>query len=85
MARPRVSARNSASPEIVASVNAMPEVLVPRDQEVLLARYEQEWGSRKRAPLVAKTADETSAAPLEVTPIQIAELDVKPLAEGDSR
>jgi len=63
----------------------MPEVLVPRDQEVLLARYAQQWSSHKRAPLVAQGADEVSVKPLEVAPIQIAQLDVKLLTEDGSK
>lgn len=62
-----------------------PEILVPRDQEVLVASYAQQWNSRKRAPLVAGNVDSTVIAPIEVAPIQIDELDVKPLAEGASQ
>jgi hypothetical protein len=84
--RPRLSAaRNFISPRKQASGGAMPEVLVPRDQEVLLASYARQWSSRKRAPLVAGDVVQTAMAPLEVAPIQIAELDVKPLAEGNSQ
>ena len=67
------------------AAQSFPEVLVPRDQEVLLGGYAQEWSSRKRAPLVANDANRTAVSLLEVEPIQITELDVKPLAEGDSQ
>ena len=54
-----------------------PEVLVPYDQASLLAAYQQEWMSTKRAPLVAQNPSSTTLTPLEVEPIQIARLDVK--------
>jgi hypothetical protein len=72
-------------PEHAAATQSVPEVLVPRDQEVLLASYAQEWSSRKRAPLIANEAKPADVALLDVPPIQITELDVKPLAEGDSQ
>jgi len=50
-----------------------------------LVRYAEEWSRRKRAPLVADSADETTLAPLEVAPIQIDQLDVKLLAEEKSQ
>jgi len=61
------------------------EVLVPADQEVLLVDYAELWRRQKRAPLLAKDSDESTLAPLEVAPIQIAQLDVKLLAEESSR
>jgi hypothetical protein len=83
--RPRVSAaRNSASPEELVSQKSVPEIVVPRDQESLLVSYAQQWSARKRAPLVAGDAN-PAVALLEVPPIQIDELDVKPLAEGNSQ
>jgi len=64
-----------------------PEVLVPRDQEVLLASYAEEWAHKKVAPVLRadSSANEPQFAPLEVAPIQIAELDVKLLAESDAQ
>jgi len=63
-----------------------PEILVPGDQEVLLARYAEEWSRRKVAPLhAADDSSEPGLKPLEVAPIQIAELDVKLLAETQSQ
>jgi hypothetical protein len=60
---------------------AMPEVLVPRDQEVLLAEYAEQWSLHKHPLLLAQNFDATILSPLQVAPIQIAELDVKLLAE----
>jgi len=59
----------------------MPEVLVPRDQEVLLGSYAEEWSRRKRLPLVAANFDATNLSPLQIAPIQISQLDVKLMAE----
>lgn len=61
------------------------EVLVPADQEFLLVRYAEQWRRQKRAPLLAKDSDESALAPLQVAPIQIAQLDVKLLAEEHSQ
>jgi hypothetical protein len=78
-------ARNPQAPETLVRAKTTPEVLVPRDQEVLLADYAEQWGLRKRAPLRAQDADAAIFEPLQVAPIQIAELDVKPLAEEISQ
>jgi len=77
--------KNPARSELLVSSKSAPDVLVPRDDELLLASYAQQWSSRKRAPLVAGDAKQTTVAPLELPPIQIPELDVKPLAEGNSQ
>lgn len=69
---------SSAEP---ANSNAVPEVIVPADQEALLARYAEQWQQRKRSPLGAEDLDLASMALLEIAPIQITELDVKLLAE----
>ena len=71
--------------EVLASRNPRLEVLVPRDQEFLVASYAQQWSARQRAPLLAQDADQTTVTPLEVAPIQIVELDVKLLTEDGSR
>jgi hypothetical protein len=63
----------------------MPEVLVPRGEEVLLAEYAAQWRLHARAPLLAQNSDATILALLQVAPIQIAELDVKLLAEEKSQ
>jgi len=85
-ALPRVPVAKSLAPQPASDGrNSSPQVLVPRDQEVLLASYVQQWSARKRAPLLAANLDETTVAPLEVAPIQIDQLDVKPLAEGNSQ
>ena len=59
----------------------MPEVLVPRDQELLLAEYAEQWSLHKRPLLLAQEFDATILAPLQVAPIQIDGLGVKLLAE----
>jgi len=74
-------ARNSVPPQTPTARNSEPEVLVPRDQEVLLARYAEQWRSRKRLPLMAETGSDTPMAPLQIAPIQIAQLDVKLMTE----
>jgi len=71
--------------EASGSVKTVPEVLVPRDQEVLLAEYAEQWRLHKRAPLVAHGFDATVLAPLQVAQIQIDELDVKLLADDKSQ
>lgn len=78
-------AKNPQAHETLISEKTMTEVLVPRDQEILLAEYAEEWQLRKRAPLLAQDADSTVLAPLQVAQIQIAELDVKLLAEEQSQ
>jgi negative regulator of sigma E activity len=77
--------RIPVSPESASKRDAMPEVLVPRDQELLLATYAEQWTQRKRAPLVAANFDATSLSPLQITPIQIAQLDVKLMAEEQAQ
>ena len=77
-------AKDSPAHEALVRGKNMPEVLVPRDQEVLLAEYSEQWSLRAHAPLLAQNSDATILAPLQVAPIQIAELDVKLLAEEKS-
>jgi hypothetical protein len=76
---------NSILSERPAVRKAAPEVLVPGDQEVLLVRYAQQWRRRKLAPLVTEESDAKAWLPLQVAPIQIAQLDVKLLAEEKSQ
>jgi hypothetical protein len=78
-------AKNSPARETFVKRKTTPEVLVPRDQEVLLAEYAEKWRLHKRAPLLAQDADATILVPLQVAPIQIAELDVKLLADEKSQ
>jgi hypothetical protein len=61
------------------------DVLVPRDQEVLLARYSEQWRSRKTKTVLAEVSGETTLEPLQLAPIQIDQLDVKLLAEGQTQ
>jgi hypothetical protein len=62
----------------------MPEVLVPKDQELLIASYARQWSTQKRAPLVQEDVNQATVTPLEVAPIQITQLDVKLLKEDGS-
>jgi hypothetical protein len=73
--------KNHRDPETSVRKRTEPEVLVPRDQEILLAEYATQWNLRKRGPLVAQDSDTTIMALLQVAPIQIDELGVKLLAE----
>jgi hypothetical protein len=83
--RQLVIAKNALALEALVSGKTMPEVLVPRGQEVLLAEYAEQWRLHKRAPLLAQDSDATILAPLQVAQIQIAELDVKFLADKTSQ
>ena len=78
-------AKNPVAQETSVRGKTMSEVLVPRDQELLLAEYAGQWSLHKRAPLLAQDADATILAPLQVAPIQIVELDVKLLADEKSQ
>jgi hypothetical protein len=79
--RPFTSAESSPSAEASVRRNTEPEVLVPRDQETLLAAYAEQWNLHKRAPLLAQDSDAIILAQLQIAPIQIDELGVKLLAE----
>ena len=84
--KPSASAARNAPPrDESASRTLSPEILVPRDQEALLASYAKQWSSRVRAPLVASEVVDAKLEPLKVLPIQITGLDVKPLAEESSQ
>ncbi len=74
-------ANNHPVHETLVRGKTMPEVLVPRDQEILLAEYAEEWSIHKHPMLVAYGFDATILSPLQVAPIQIDELGVKLLAE----
>lgn len=65
--------------------DSLPEVLVPHDQEILLADYADQWAVRKHSIVLAQGFESTVLSPLQMAPIQIDELDVKPLAEGNSQ
>ena len=76
---------NSPQHGVQSAHNAFPEVLVPRDQEVLLTEYAEQWRTHKHPLLLAQEFDATTLTPLQVAPIQIEELDVKLLAEEKSQ
>ena len=78
-------AKNPVAQETSVRGKTMSEVLVPHDQELLLAEYAEQWSLHKRAPLLAQDADATVLTPLQVAQIQIAELDVKLLADQKSQ
>jgi hypothetical protein len=85
-ASPHAAANAVPTIQIVGTRNpaprhAMPEVLVPRDQEALLVSYSEQWSQRKRAPLVASNFDPTNLSLLQISPIQIDQLDVKLMTE----
>jgi len=82
--RPAIAVNRPAYEALDRGKNG-PEVLVPRDQELLLASYARQVRERRAAPLVAASGDATTLAPLEVVPIQIAQLDVKLLTEEKSQ
>lgn len=79
--RQPVIVKTPSVPERMIRAMSMPEVLVPRDQEVLVAEYAEQWNLHKRPLLLAEQFDPTILPPLQVVPIQIEELDVKLLAE----
>jgi hypothetical protein len=79
--RQEVVAKLSLEHGAQAKGNKVPEVLVPRDQELLLAEYAEHWGQRRHPVLVTQHFDATILSPLQVEPIQIDELGVKLLAE----
>jgi hypothetical protein len=74
-------AKNHPVGEMPARGKTTLEVLVPRDQEVLLADYAEQWSLHKHPLLLAQEFDATILSPLQVAPIQIDELGVKLLAE----
>ncbi len=78
-------AKNHQARQRLGSGKTIPEVLVPRDQEVLLAEYAEQWRLHAHPLLLAQGFDATVLSPLQVAPIQIAELDVKLLADEKSQ
>jgi hypothetical protein len=66
----------------VRTSSSDPEILVPPDQEILLARYADQFRRHHQSSAVLLTeAAPDQTAPLQVPLIQIAELEVKPLAD----
>lgn len=78
-------ATSSAASRRGETFGALPQVLVPRDQDALLARYAEQWYGQKHAPAMAGEVPSATPEPLQVSPIQIPQLDVKPLAEQGSQ
>jgi hypothetical protein len=80
--------KSSASPSVIPhkkrsaqSQTRQAEILVPPDQEILLARYVEHWSRHRQSPPVLQTEsapDHTDPPQLQL--IQISALDVKPLA-----
>jgi hypothetical protein len=81
--RTRVSTGNLPHPSQSTSHN--PEILVSNDQEILLARYAQQLSQPSSlltlASVPASDTELSQTPALQVSPIQIAQLDVKPLEE----
>lgn len=81
--RTRVSTGNLPHPS--TSPPREPEILVSNDQEILLARYAEQLLRRTSlsalAAAPASEVDLSQTPALQVSPIQIAQLDVKLLAE----
>jgi hypothetical protein len=79
----RTSTGNLQPPSPSAPRN--PEILVSSDQEILLARYAQQLRRHSSLPTLASVpgndAELSQTPTLQVSPIQIAQLDVKPLEE----
>lgn len=82
---PSLIARSFSAPRQEDSAGALPQVLVPREQGALLASYAKQWYGQKHAPLMAGEEASAPLEPLQVSPIQIPQLDVKPLAEQGSQ
>ena len=73
--------KNHAVRETLVRGKTVPEVLVPHDQELLLAEYAEQWSLHKHPLLLAQGFGASILSPLQVEPIQIDELGVKLLAE----
>jgi|SRR5450432_240452 hypothetical protein len=81
--RTKVSTRNLPRPSQSAPHN--PEILVSNEQKILLARYAQQLSQRTSlltlASVPASDAELSQTTALQVSPIQIAQLDVQLLVE----
>jgi hypothetical protein len=80
-----LSPSNRATKPLQVGPSVVADVLVPRDQELLLARYSEQWRLRKTKTVLAEVSNETTLKPLQLAPIQIDQLDVKLIAEGQSQ
>ena len=70
--------------QVRAEAHAAPVVLVPRDQEVLLASYAQQWRTHRYVRVTAQVIPKPPLEPLEIAPIQIDALDVQLLTDSGS-
>ena len=87
---PRVAAssptpRRAAVAVAKAETRDVPEVLVPRDQEVLLASYAQQWRTHKYVRVTAEEIPKPPLDPVEIAPIQIDVRDVKLMTDSGTR
>lgn len=88
---PRITsaiAKNSAAKDVITheqkslQINSRePEIIVPPDQEILLARYADQWSRHSHSSTLVTEIDSDQSDLPQVQLIQIAELDVKPLAD----
>jgi hypothetical protein len=83
---PRMRAfTNSQRPEGRGIESDQPDVLVPPGQQDLLVKYMEEVSARKtRAMLSASSPHELEMKPIEVLPVEISQLVVKPLPDLSS-
>jgi hypothetical protein len=79
--RKRINIPGATHSQKPADGSLTSEVIVPRDQEMLLASYAREMRGRKSLVVAERHQGTPEVAPIQVEPIQIAELDVKPLAD----
>lgn len=78
-------AHRAARPQNSAEKQDTLEVLVPRDQEVLLASYAQQWRTHRYVRMTAEVIAKPPLEPVEIAPIQIDVRDVKLMTDSDSR
>jgi hypothetical protein len=81
---PRRAAVTLAKAE-TSKVLEVPEVLVSRDQEMLLASYAQQWRTHRYVRVTAQVISTPPLEPLEIAPIQIDVRDVKFMTDTGSR
>lgn len=81
----RAKSSSGILPQPAQAAPRDPEILVSNDQEILLARYVNQLRRRSTLPTLASVpgneAELAQTPALQFSPIQIAQLDVKPLEE----